>query len=129
MSNAEIVTQAYDAFNRKDFDGLASLCAKDCSWNVPGPSDIPWAGHFHGPEQVKAYARRLTDCVHFQSFSPDRTVEAGDTVVVCGSEKAVVTDTGKDFVNLFAHIFTIRDGHIASFQEYGDTADIERALH
>jgi ketosteroid isomerase-like protein len=129
MSGADIVNQAYDAFNRKDFDGLAAICAPDCSWNVAGPADIPWAGHYEGPEQVKDYARRLTGCVHFQSFAPQNFVEAGETVVVCGAEKAVVADTGKDYVNLFAHVFTLKDGKIAAFQEYGDTAEIERALH
>jgi len=128
MANAEIVNRAYEAFNRKDIDGLAGMVAPRCSWNVAGPADIPWAGHYEGPEQVKDYARKLTDTVHFQSFAPGSVIEQGDTVVVCGAEKAVVTRTGKDYVNLFAHVFTVKDGKIASFQEYGDTAEIERAL-
>ncbi|MBF0333585.1 MAG: nuclear transport factor 2 family protein [Alphaproteobacteria bacterium] len=129
MSNSEIVSRAYDHFNRKDFDGLAAMVAPDCSWNVAGPADIPWAGHYEGPEQVKAYARTLTETVDFQSFAPENFVEGGDTVVVCGSEKAVVKETGKEFVNLFAHVFTVKDGKITFFQEYGDTAEIEQALH
>lgn len=129
MSNADIVKRAYDAFNRKDFDGLAAMLAADCSWNVAGPADIPWAGHYEGPEQVNDYARRLTDRVHFRTFSTDSMVEQGDTVVVCGSEKAEVVGTGKEYVNLFAHVFALQDGKIRFFQEYGDTADIEKALH
>lgn len=129
MPNADIVNRAYDSFNRKDLDGLAAMVEQDCSWNVAGPADIPWAGHYQGPEQVKDYARKLTDSVHFHSFEPKNIVEQGDTVVVCGSESATVTSTGKAYTSLFAHVFTIRDGRIAFFQEYGDTADIERALH
>lgn len=129
MSTIDIVNRAYDAFNRKDFDSLAGMVTADCSWNVAGPGDIPWAGHYEGPDQVKAYARKLTECVHFASFAPGSVVEQGDTVVVCGSEKAVVAGTGKEYTNLFAHVFTVKDGKIAFFQEYGDTADIERALH
>lgn len=129
MNNADIVRRAYDAFNRKDFDGLAATLSSDCSWNVAGPPGIPWAGHFEGPEQVKDYARRLTDRVHFRDFTTDSLVEQGDTVVVCGSEKAQVVSTGKEYVNLFAHVFLLKDGRIRFFQEYGDTADIEAALH
>lgn len=129
MSNADIVRQAYDSFNAKDFDRLGSMIAPQCSWNVAGPSEIPWAGHYEGPDQVKDYARKLADAVHFQSFDPKTFLEQGDTVVVCGAESAVVGQTGKDYVNLFAHIFTLKDGKIAFFQEYGDTAEIERALH
>lgn len=129
MPIADIVNRAYDCFNRKDIDALAAMVAPDCSWNVAGPADIPWAGHYEGPEQVKDYARKLTDAVHFRSFDPRSFVEQGDTVVVCGSEAATINSTGKDYTSLFAHVFTIRDGRIAFFQEYGDTADIERALH
>lgn len=129
MSNADIVNRAYEAFNRKDFDSLASVVARDCTWNVAGPPDIPWAGHFEGPDQVRQYAQTLTQCVHFEAFAPQSVIEQGDVVVVCGSEKAVVVDTGKAYTSLFAHVFTLKNGKIASFQEYGDTADIERALH
>lgn len=129
MSNADIVNRAYEAFNRKDFAGLRGLVAENCSWNAPGPADIPWAGHYEGPDQVEAYARKLSDAVHFQSFEPKDFLEQGDTVVVCGAEKAVVNSTGKDYVNLFAHVFTLKNGKITFFQEYADTADIERALH
>lgn len=129
MSNTDIVRTAYEAFNRKDFDGLANVVASDCSWNVAGPADIPWAGHYQGPEQIRDYCRKLTDAVHFNEFSPQEFIERGDKVVVCGSEKAVVTSTGKDYTNLWAHIFTIRDGKISAFQEYQDTAEIEAAIH
>lgn len=129
MSNAEIVSRVYDSFNRKDLDALAAMVAPACSWNIAGPADIPWAGHYEGPDQVKDYARKLTEAVHFQSFEPRNVIEQGDTVVVCGSESATVIGTGQDYTSLFAHVFTLKDGKIASFQEYGDTADIERALH
>lgn len=129
MATADIVNRAYDCFNRKDLDGLAAMVAPDCSWNVAGPADIPWAGHYEGPEEVKGYARKLIDTVHFRSFEPRSFIEQGDIVVVCGSEAATVNSTGKEYTSLFAHVFTVKDGKIASFQEYGDTADIERALH
>lgn len=129
MTNADVVDRAYDAFNRKDFDRLAAMVTPTCSWNVAGPAGIPWAGHYEGPDQIKDYARKLTDAVHFRSFTPKSVVEQGDTVVVCGAETAEVTSTGKDYTSLFAHVFTLKDGQITFFQEYGDTADIERALH
>lgn len=129
MANADIVNRAYDAFNRKDFSGLAGMVADHCSWNVAGPSDIPWAGHYEGPDQVKEYARKLSDAVHFEAFSPESITEQGDTVVVRGTEKAIVSETGREYTNLFAHVFTVKEGKITFFQEYGDTADIERALH
>lgn len=129
MSIADIVNHAYDCFNRKDFDALAAMVAANCSWNVAGPANIPWAGHYEGPDQVKDYARKLTDAVHFRSFEPRSFVQQADMMVVCGAESATVNRTGKDYVSLFAHVFTIKDGKITFFQEYGDTADIERALH
>ncbi|MGE5545900.1 MAG: nuclear transport factor 2 family protein [Solirubrobacterales bacterium] len=128
MANTDIVNRAYECFNRKDFDGLAAMVAADCSWNVAGPADVPWAGHYEGPDEVKRYARTLSDRVHFETFAPKSFIEQGDTVIVCGSEKAVVNDTGKDYTSLWAHVFTIRDGKIAYFQEYGDTAEIEQAV-
>lgn len=129
MSNADVVKKAYEAFNAKDLDTFAGMMSPSCQWNVAGPADIPWAGHYEGPEQVKEYARTLTNEVHFCSFLTESVVEQGDTVIVRGSESATVNSTGKDFVSLFAHVFKVEDGKITYFQEYGDTADIERALH
>lgn len=128
MPSTQIVKETYDAFNREDFAAMASHLDEKCSWNVAGPTEIPWAGHFEGPEEIRGYAETLTQTVDFEEFTPRLFVEQDNTVIVQGAEKCVVEKTGKHYVNEWLHVFKVNDGKITYFQEYQDTADIVRAL-
>lgn len=48
-------------------------------------------------------------------------VAAGDTVLVEGRYRATARATGKPFDAQVAHVYDLRDGKIARFQQYTDT--------
>jgi ketosteroid isomerase-like protein len=48
--------------------------------------------------------------------------DQNDKVVSLVYSEATVRDTGRSFVNPEAHVWTIRDGKLARFQSYHDTA-------
>jgi ketosteroid isomerase-like protein len=60
-------------------------------------------------------------------FEPREFIAQGDKVVSLGHYRWRVKTTGREFSSDFAHVFTVRDGKIVSFQEYTDTASAARA--
>lgn len=51
----DIVKEAYAAYGKGDWDGVASLCAEDTQWTVHGNTNtgLPWMGTHRGHEGVK----------------------------------------------------------------------------
>lgn len=60
-------------------------------------------------------------------FEPREFIAENDKVVVLGQMQARVHASGRTYESPWAHVFTLRDGKICSFQYYSDTAASERA--
>ena len=121
-TNAEVVQQAYAAFGQGDIPALLRLLIDDVEWTLQGPSVIPWAGTHHGHEGVTEFFSLLGETLEFEQFEPRRYVAQGDTVVVLGHERSLVKPTGRGFEQEWAHVYTLRDGKIATGLFIEDTA-------
>ena len=128
MANADVIRSAYLAFNNRDLNGLVAKLDPDCDWDVVGPPDVPFAGHYHGLSQIDGYAHALMDAVHWQLFDPVQYVEQGDVVVVTGREKCVVRASGRPYAGEWVHVFRLRGGRIVAAKEFHDTAEMARAF-
>ena len=64
----------------------------------------------------------IGETLEFEQFEPRKFVDQGGTVVVLGYERSLVKPTGRTFENEWAHVFTLRDGKIAKFRAFEDTA-------
>jgi ketosteroid isomerase-like protein len=128
QQNIEIVKRGYEAFGRGDINGLLALCAENVAWVSPGPSELPTAGIRRGHEQVAQFFEALQQVFEIQRFEPKQFVAQGDQVVVLGADTAKVKATGKVLTEDWAHAFTVRDGKIATFREYLDTAEVVAEL-
>jgi uncharacterized protein len=120
--NADVVQQGYAAFGSGDIPGLLDLLTDDVEWSLQGPSVIPWAGTRHGREGVAEFFSLLGETLEFEQFEPREFVAQGDTVVVLGYERSVVKPTGRAFEQEWAHVYTLRDGKIATGRFIEDTA-------
>lgn len=123
QQNIEIVKRGYEAFGRGDINGLLALCAENIEWVTPGPPEMPTAGTRRGREQVALFFKALDEVFEIQRFEPKQFIAQGGQVVVLGDDTAKVKATGKVLTEQWAHAFTIRDGQIAAFREYIDTAE------
>jgi ketosteroid isomerase-like protein len=128
QQNIEIVKRGYEAFGRGDINGLLALCAENVQWVSSGPSEMPTAGIRRGHEQVGQFFKAVNDVFEIQRFEPKQFVAQGEQVVVLGEDTAKVKATGKVVTEEWAHAFTIRDGKIAAFREYIDTAVVVAEL-
>jgi uncharacterized protein len=127
--NVKIVEEAYGAFGKGDIPGVIGLLPPDVFWeSVGNPSDFPALGPKRGTAAVEEQFKTLGTLLKFSSFDPQQFFPAGpDTVFVLGHYDRTVIKTGKAANSDFVHVFVIRDGKIASYREFQDTATLADA--
>ncbi len=128
MENTQLAQDAYAAFGRGDMPALAEAMADDIEWVSPGEPDVdPTAGISRGKEAVLGWFGTLAENLEFQVFEPREFIAQGDKVVSLVDVEATVRGNGRKFVNQEAHAWTFRDGKLAHFQIYLDTAALAAA--
>src|SRR5262245_46019539 len=127
--NTKVVQDAYAAFAKGDIPALLNLIADDVVWHgvYGGSSDVPQAGERRGRAAVAEFFKLVGETVAFARFEPRDFVATGDKVVTLGHYTGTVKTTGRSFDSDFAMVSTFRDGKIARFQEFTDSAAVNRA--
>src|SRR5262245_27023510 len=121
--NTRLAQSAYEAFGRGDMPALAEVMADDIEWVSPGdPGENPLAGTFRGKDEVLGWFGKVAEHVDFSAFEPREFIAQGDKVVSIVHAEAMVRSTGRSLVQDEAHVWTFRDGKVARFQIYLDTA-------
>lgn len=124
-SNVEFVRGLYRAFLEGRVEAILDGCAPDVAWELVGdPAHVPHAGKFSRRDGVAAFFANLGRAYAIQLFSPDRFFAAGDRVVCLGHVEATAKATGRRIDTRFVHLFAVRDGRLAEFLEFADTAKI-----
>jgi ketosteroid isomerase-like protein len=126
--NKQAVQEAYRMYQNGDVASIVERCHDDCEWTSPDSDLIPMSGPFHGKPGVADYFIRLGSAMQATRFEPREFIAEGDKVVVIGQATWQVKATGRSFDTPWVHVFTMRDGKIASFEAFGDTAAGERAF-
>jgi uncharacterized protein len=124
--NVQQAKEAYAAFGRGDIPGLMERFADDIEWVEPGKTPI--SGTFRGKAQLTEWFGKLGGLIDFQRFEPREFIAQGDKVVVLIHSESTARSTGKKLTQEHAHVHTYRDGKLAHFVEYVDTAPIMEAL-
>jgi ketosteroid isomerase-like protein len=122
QQNTQLVRQAYECFQAGDIPGLMDLCAEDIEWKLDPTEGVPFTGARHGKGAVMEFFSTLDQSQHPLHFEPREFIAQGDKVVALGHYAWSVKSTDRVFESDWAEIFTIRDGKIAGFREFTDTA-------
>ena len=122
MSNLDPVRALYAAFAKGDMPAALATMAPDIVWTEA--ENYPYADRnpYVGPEAVLmgVFARIGGDWDGFAAIS-DELIDGGDTIVSLGHYSGTSKATGKTMRAQFAHVFRVKNGKIASFQQYADT--------
>ncbi len=122
MSNADPVRALYAAFAKGDMPAALATMAPDIVWNEA--ENYPYADRnpYVGPEAVLhgVFARIGGDWDGFSAIS-EEIIDGGETIVSLGHYGGVCKATGKKMRAQFAHVFRVKNGRIAGFQQYADT--------
>ncbi|WP_158590458.1 nuclear transport factor 2 family protein [Noviherbaspirillum cavernae] len=128
QQNKQLVMQGYQLFQAGDIAGLLQLFADDAEWVGPTTEYVTFSGNRHGTQELAQFFAELDRTQEARHFAPEDMIAEGDKVVVTGQATWTVRATGQDYDNPWVHIFTIRDGKVAKFQQFNDTAAARKAF-
>jgi uncharacterized protein len=129
-SNTEIVRGLYSAFLRGDLDTVMDGLSPEATWTFVGrQEDVPFAGTRHGKAGAAEYFRVLADTVEISAFEPRELVASDDKVFADGDWKWTMRNNGVGGSDEWHHVFTFKDGKVASWRCYTDTAHLAAAAH
>jgi ketosteroid isomerase-like protein len=124
----DVVRGFYEALGRGDVPGVLGRLHDRLEWTEA--ERFPYySGTWHSPQEVldKLLVPITRDWDGF-SAKPHDFVADGDRVVALGVYSGTSKATGKSMTSPFAHVWTVRDGRLASFNMYTDTAKVLEAL-
>ena len=124
----EVVQEVYGAFGRGDIPSLLGMLSDDVVWAVEGrAADYPTFGTRRGPNGALSFFQALGATEEITTFEPQTFHPSGDTVLVQGRIALMLKSNGRALDYDWAHVFTVRDGKVAEFREFYDTAQVVEA--
>ncbi|NJK52195.1 MAG: nuclear transport factor 2 family protein [Leptolyngbyaceae cyanobacterium SU_3_3] len=127
QANRQLVQQAYQSVQAGDVQSLLNSLTEDVQWQLPEMENVPFAGTWHGREQVGQFFSTVAQTQDVVEFEPEEFIAQDDKVVVLGRFSQRVKSTGRIAASAWAHVWTVKDGKITHFHEYVDTAAVSRA--
>ena len=128
-ANADLIRSLYAAFATGDVPGVLGAMSSDIVWIEAENSPYADNNPYRGPEATAGgvFARIGAEwdgfAVNVQAIHAD-----GDTVIATGRYTGVFKATGRPLDAQLVHVWTVKDGKAASFQQYTDTLQYARVI-
>jgi uncharacterized protein len=116
--NTQLVQQAYQHFKNGDIQSVLGSLSEDVEWTLFEIEGVPFSGTRRGPERVGEFFSEVFDTEEVLHFEPRELVAQGDKVVALGNYAWRVKSTGLEYETDFVHVFTVRGGKVARYQEF-----------
>jgi ketosteroid isomerase-like protein len=125
QANVDLVKFVYEAFGRGDVSSVLSAMSPGIRWIPADHSPTDRGRAYNGPQEVADIVFK-TIGEQWEGFKvkPERFFDAGDTVIMEGRYGGTYRATGRATNAQVIHIWLIRDGKIAEFRQYTDTAEL-----
>lgn len=128
QTDVALIRSLYAAFGRGDIATIVAAVTLDIEWRLNGSrSDHPLLGSWKGPQGVQAFFDELGRIQDFSEFTPREFLSSGDRMFVLGHYASTMRKNGRKAASDWVHIFTVRNGKLAAFLEFTDTAEFARA--
>ena len=127
--NSKAIEALYTAMGRGDIPFMMANLDPRIVWNEA--ENFVYADHspYVGVETLLSglFDRLMGEWDGFAAV-PHEIVDGGETVVALGRYGGVYKATGVKVDAQFVHVFWFKDGKIATFQQYTDTAQFKEAV-
>ena len=125
-----IVNELYDAYERRDFDRVASLIHDDIDWVIYGPVEIfPFAGARQGRVAVLEALGEIAEQYTLERYKREILLADGDRAAVMSDVSFKQRATNRTLRFRLANFLRWRDGKLIEFREFANTFDVvEQAL-
>jgi ketosteroid isomerase-like protein len=122
QKHVETIRSIYEAVNRRDWDAAFRDQQPDVELILP-PG--PHAGPFRGRDEIQEYWEGFMAAFDAATAEPEKVLESGDQVVVLVRTRARPKGSSAEVEVRNGHLWTIRDGKIASMRLFPEP---EKAL-
>jgi hypothetical protein len=119
----------YAAMRSGNLDSLRGIASPHIRvwWNGP-PDRVPWAGEHLGVDAAIAFFREVTDRLEVLRTTVIEQLEMPDAVVVFLDAHWRVKANGVEIRAKAVNVFRLRDGRVAGYEVYPDSAAFMLAL-
>ena len=104
-----------------DIEAIIATFADDAVIDMPGSSDLPWAGRWQGAAKIDEYFKVMPAALRIISHEHKIWVAEDDMVAVTGLEEAASQISGKDYRAKWCWVFQVRGDKIVLWDAYEDT--------
>jgi ketosteroid isomerase-like protein len=125
--NLGLIQEVYTAYAQGNSQFILDHVTDDVDWINEGPNSIPYAGTFKGRKDVQRFFEAIGTSVDNGRVTAEDWIAQGDKVVSTGRFPATVKKSGRRIDVPIAHVFTVRNGKIARWVGYADTARVAEA--
>ncbi|HSV34254.1 MAG TPA: nuclear transport factor 2 family protein [Ramlibacter sp.] len=126
--NTALVQQGYKLFSQGDIPGVLKLMSPNVTWELPKLESVPFTGKFQGLDGVGRFFTALAGAIELLKYEPREFIAQGNKVIVLGQSRYRVKDHKDEFDDKWVDVLTVENGKIARYEQYGDTAQLERAF-
>jgi ketosteroid isomerase-like protein len=126
MTPKQTVEAVFAAFGRGDIPFILGRIAPDAVWRQP--ATVPYGGDYRGPEGAGQFFSMLAETTETTMFEVDEIIEQGENVFSFGRHTGKGRATGRSATTRWAFRWKVRDGKVALYDGYVDSAAIAVAL-
>jgi ketosteroid isomerase-like protein len=117
----EVVKGFLEALGRGDMKKAVASFTDDGVIQMPGSSEMPWAGVWRGRSAIEDYYQVMPQALDIRGATQTRWVSQGNVVVVTGTEHAASRVSGKEYKGTWCWVMVVRGDKIESLESYEDT--------
>ncbi len=126
----DILARWYAALKAGDMAAFREVAAPDVVVRWNGPADlVPWAGEHHGVAAALAFFGKVGAALEVLSVEPIERLITEDKALLVLKGHWRVRATGQELHLRAANLFTFRDGRVAAYEVFPDSAAFVQALH
>lgn len=129
QDNVEVIRGLYDSFSRGDVQAVLGQMDQKVEWRAAENYIYADRNPYVGPQAVLegVFMRLGSEWEEF-TITPEEWLDAGHHVVVLGTYVGTHKETRKEVRAQFAHVWGVRGGRVARFQQYTDTKQFAEAV-
>ena len=127
--NTRIVREIYAAYRERNHTAIVNSFSDVFELHMPGsPDEIPWARTCRTRQEVAQMLDDLSGATEMSPLHVHNFIAKGDQVVALGSSSMRVKNTGHEFTEHWAMVWTLREGKVTAMRTYYDTRKTAEAL-
>lgn len=125
-----IIQNLYNAFSKGDIPAVLSVMDTDIVWNEAEGHPYADGNPYKGPDAILngVFARLGTEWENFKVVDIQLHEMENNQVLATLRYHGTYLKTGVELDVQAAHLWTLNDGKIVSFQQYADTKQLYEAM-